>query len=146
MIPQAHRCAALSLLLAAAAILLLYHPDAATAPKPTPPTPPAAAGTTVAAPVVPELTPGTPWGEPEPRPSRPALIPTSRAVPIPDARPNPAPPRRAFATVEPGEHLADFARRVYGTADAADRLWQANRDSLPGPDAPLTPGTLLRTP
>ena len=61
-------------------------------------------------------------------------------------RPNPLLPRRAFASVEPGEGLADVARRVYGSADAADRLWQANRDTLPRPETPLAPGTLLRTP
>jgi nucleoid-associated protein YgaU len=157
MIPQAHRCAALSLLLAAAATLVLYQPDAAPAPTPapapsagpaaapaTPPTSPAAV-----AGVVPDLTPGTPWTEPEPRPARPVLIPTTRTLPAPAvaaSRARPTPPRKAFATVEPGETLADVARRVYGTPDAADRLWQANRDALPRPDSPVEPGALLRTP
>ena len=40
----------------------------------------------------------------------------------------------------------DVALRVYGTADDVDALWRANRDALPRPDSPLSPGTLLRTP
>jgi hypothetical protein len=55
-------------------------------------------------------------------------------------------PTAAFAFVAPGESLADVAVRIYGTADARELLWQANRDQLAGPDAPLRAGSSLRTP
>lgn len=54
--------------------------------------------------------------------------------------------RSAFVRVEPGESLADVAVRVYGSKDAAVALWSANRDQLGGPDEPLPPGCVLRTP
>lgn len=53
---------------------------------------------------------------------------------------------RAFATVEPGEALADVARRVYGSSAAVDHLWQANRDLLTRPTEPLASGQVVRTP
>ncbi|MCA1684716.1 MAG: hypothetical protein LC745_01770, partial [Planctomycetia bacterium] len=57
-----------------------------------------------------------------------------------------AEPRGAFTRVRAGESLADVARRVYGADDALKTLWLANRDLLDRPDAPVTPGSILRTP
>ena len=51
-----------------------------------------------------------------------------------------------FTVVGSGESITDVARRVYGTADDASILWKANRDILTAPDAPIEPGTVLRTP
>jgi hypothetical protein len=48
--------------------------------------------------------------------------------------------------VREGEALADVARRIYGDESAAEALWQANRDQLPDPAAPLRAGMPLRTP
>jgi hypothetical protein len=143
MIRQAHRCTALSLLLAAGATLLLYQPDTpppnqavATEPESLPPPEP------VIAEAVPELTPAMPWGEPAAAPSAPPAAP----VVSEPARPNPLLPRKSFTMVAPGERLADVAQRVYGSPAAVERLWQANRDTLPNRDSPLPSGTLLRTP
>ncbi len=55
-------------------------------------------------------------------------------------------PHPAFTVVGSNETIADVARRVYGKADAADALWRANRDVVPQPGAPLSPGMMLRTP
>jgi hypothetical protein len=55
-------------------------------------------------------------------------------------------PRAPFTVVERDETISDVAVRVYGTTDAADRLWRANRDLLSRRDSALTPGTFLRTP
>ncbi len=130
MIRQAHLCAALSLTLAVLATVLLYQPDASSTPNAE-----ATSETTqtVIAEPVPELTPGSPWIEP-PSATNPQRAGLSGQ------------PREAFATVAAGERLEDVARRVYGTAEAAERLWRANRDTLSRPDSPLEPGTLLRTP
>jgi hypothetical protein len=65
------------------------------------------------------------------------------ARPVARARPG---PRGAFARVEAGETLADFARRVYGSAEKADDVWRANRDQLPSAESPPEAGMLLRTP
>ncbi len=54
--------------------------------------------------------------------------------------------RSAFTVVGSNETIADVARRVYGKADAVDALWRANRDVVPQPGAPLSPGMMLRTP
>ena len=54
--------------------------------------------------------------------------------------------RSAFTVVGSNETIADVARRVYGNADAVDALWRANRDVVPQPGAPLSPGMMLRTP
>ena len=54
--------------------------------------------------------------------------------------------RRAITVVAVNETISDVAQRVYGTTDAVDTLWRANRDALPQRDSPLVPGTLLRTP
>jgi hypothetical protein len=55
-------------------------------------------------------------------------------------------PRGAFTESRAGESLADVAGRTYGTPDAAQTLWLANRDILDRPDVTLPAGTLLRTP
>jgi hypothetical protein len=51
-----------------------------------------------------------------------------------------------FFGVREGETLTDVARRLYGSADAAEALWQVNRDHVSRPDTPLPSGTPLRTP
>jgi hypothetical protein len=48
--------------------------------------------------------------------------------------------------VEPGETLTDVATRVYGSADATEAVWKANRDQIARIDSPLVRGMLLRTP
>jgi nucleoid-associated protein YgaU len=73
----------------------------------------------------------------------PLARPVSRRLANPPAPPE---PRGAFTQARAGETLDDVAVRVYGTADAARSLWLANRDLLDRADAPLRPGTLLRTP
>ncbi|MFO0910163.1 MAG: hypothetical protein U0794_17770, partial [Isosphaeraceae bacterium] len=104
---------------------------------------------------------------PAPRPPAPAAVrvapavepaPTPRtapshadAVPIASATPTGAPavveaPRGAFTVVRPGESLREVARRVYGSEEAAEGLWKANRDLIDEAEGPLTPGALLRTP
>ncbi len=55
-------------------------------------------------------------------------------------------PRGPFTVVQAGETLVEVARRIYGTTDAAETLWRANRDQVAMIDSPLTRGTLLRTP
>jgi hypothetical protein len=55
-------------------------------------------------------------------------------------------PRAAFTVVERDETIGDVAVRIYGSIDALDVLWRANRDLLPQKDSPLSPGTFLRTP
>jgi hypothetical protein len=55
-------------------------------------------------------------------------------------------PRSAFTVVAADETISDVALRVYGTTDEVDSLWQANRDSLPRKDSPISSGMLLRTP
>lgn len=62
------------------------------------------------------------------------------------AKPGLRRPESAFATVQAGETLADLAARVYGSADLASVLFQANRDQLERLDDHLAPGTVLRTP
>jgi nucleoid-associated protein YgaU len=61
-------------------------------------------------------------------------------------KPTPVTPRPAFAIVEQGETLAQVAVRVYGSNDATEALWQANRDQVERVDSPLARGTLLRVP
>jgi hypothetical protein len=72
-----------------------------------------------------------------PRTPRPVIRPVSKVA---------ARPRGAFARVEPGEALADVARRVYGLPTMAEPLWRANRDQLPSITTPLDAGMTLRTP
>jgi hypothetical protein len=55
-------------------------------------------------------------------------------------------PRSAFTVALPSETIEDVSGRVYGTAELADSLWRANRDTLPKRDSPLSAGMLLRTP
>ncbi len=79
------------------------------------------------------------------------VVPVSRRV----VQPEPAPSRRKAERIEPrgpftkvreGESLTDIAARVYGSETASKALWFANRDRLDDPDAPLSPGSILRTP
>lgn len=55
-------------------------------------------------------------------------------------------PRLAFTVALPSETIEDVSGRVYGTAEVADSLWRANRDTLPQRNSPLSGGMLLRTP
>jgi hypothetical protein len=55
-------------------------------------------------------------------------------------------PRSAFTVALPSETIEDVSGRVYGTAEVADSLWRANRDTLPQHNSPLSGGMLLRTP
>jgi hypothetical protein len=55
-------------------------------------------------------------------------------------------PGSPFTDVGQGESLADVALRVYGSSDATEPLWMANRDRVDRPDATLPAGTVLRTP
>lgn len=104
-------------------------------------------------------TPGQPWPSPVSATLEPKPVEIAREDPRPDPpRTSPAPvrkvsrpsqprkPKSAFTTVAQGESLADVAYRVYGSDDAARKLWLANRDHLERPDDPLRPGTALRTP
>jgi nucleoid-associated protein YgaU len=95
---------------------------------------------------IPEPTPGVAWAEPPPSPRRKP----SGAVPATTAggpREAGLPARRPrFLTAGPDETLADVARRVYGTPEAAEALWMANRDQVASRDAPLRPGVPLRAP
>ncbi len=52
---------------------------------------------------------------------------------------------RGTIRVAPGETLASLAQRVYGNANMADSIFNANRDRLRNP-ALLVPGTELRLP
>ena len=61
-------------------------------------------------------------------------------------RPTPSGPRPPFTVVGPGETLIDVARRIYGSTDATQAIWKANRDQLERIDSTLARGTLLRTP
>lgn len=61
-------------------------------------------------------------------------------------RPTQRRPLAAFTDVRSGESLADVARRVYGTEQATQSLWLANRDQVSEPAASLRSGMLLRTP
>jgi hypothetical protein len=85
-----------------------------------------------------------------PRPSKPKPEPAPAVAQAPEKpakrRTPPASPRPSFAVVETGETLADVAARVYGSEDAAEALWKANRDQVARLDSPLDRGTLLRTP
>jgi hypothetical protein len=79
---------------------------------------------------------------PEPTPGRTVARVSHGAL----ARADDAEPRGAFTEVRDGETLGDVASRVYGEAGEAEALWLANRDVLDRADAPLRPGTMLRTP
>jgi hypothetical protein len=80
---------------------------------------------------------------PVPEPERSPDL-TSRVDP--PTRPSVPTSRPPFAVVEPGESLSDVAARVYGSKDASEALWKANRDQVARVDSPLSGGTLLRTP
>ena len=85
---------------------------------------------------LPEPTAGAPWNPGENSKSSSRTEPAARW-------PRPA---RAFTSVEPGESLETVAFRIYGTTDAADHLWESNRDLLPDRQSQLLPGQPLRTP
>ena len=55
-------------------------------------------------------------------------------------------PKTPFTVVRDGESLLDVANRIYGSAQAAESLWRANRDQLAAVSSPVPRGTLLRTP
>jgi hypothetical protein len=55
-------------------------------------------------------------------------------------------PRSAFTLVEPNENIENVAVRIYGSTDAVESLWRANRDLLPTKNSALSPGMILRTP
>ncbi len=83
----------------------------------------------------PALRPAIAQREPSPKP---LVRHAARQTPI---------QRRSSATiVEEGETLADVSERIYGSTDAAETIWKANRDQLAGLDSLLTAGMLLRTP
>ena len=80
-----------------------------------------------------------------------ARSPTSRpATPPPSASPRPVSTsdavRSTVTVAQPGERLLDVAIRIYGSAEAVEKLWRANRDRLASRDALLNEGWLLRTP
>jgi len=54
--------------------------------------------------------------------------------------------KAAVTTVASGESLVSVAQRVYGSIDAAAKLWKANRDQLATQSSALRAGMLLRTP
>ncbi len=90
---------------------------------------------------------------PEPASTKQAASSKSSAAPLlpPSGetavkRSLPTAPKSPFTVVQEGEKLADVANRVYGTSDAAESLWRANRDQVSLIDSPLSRGTLLRTP
>jgi hypothetical protein len=64
-------------------------------------------------------------------------LPSERSAREPDGE---------YTVVKPNETLGDVALRVYGTSQALDPLWRANRDSLPRRDSSLSRGAVLRTP
>jgi hypothetical protein len=101
---------------------------------------------------LPEPTAGIPL--PDPSPAIATTVARPVEVPMPSrpasAGKNAAVTRRrpesAFTTVGVGETLPAVAARVYGTTDAAETLFRANRDVLSDPDDPLQVGGMLRTP
>jgi hypothetical protein len=122
-------------------------PDAPAAIQQASPTPAEKASVAVPAVVAPPIQVAV---SQRPRPPEPAprAKPAKAAAPpkAPKKRPPPPSPRPSFAIVEQGESLADVAARVYGSEDAAEALWKANRDQVERVDSPLARGTLLRTP
>ena len=118
--------------------VVLYHPDQ---PRPAPVPAPVASAVEPVEAHPPESPPQASRADAD----RVAVVarPVSRRV----ARPlTPVEPRGAFTKVREGESLADVARRVYGEGDTLKRLWAANRDLLDNVDAPVDPGSVLRTP
>src|SRR6185437_10577102 len=146
---------------------VLYQPDREL-PAVKPPGPVAAESAPVkpeAPGPPPEPSPGVPLNETPARdpdrpnvaalePSAPATAPSTSEIPTaaparvrPVSRTRSVPgPRSAFTVVDDGESLDDVALRVYGTAEKAPWLWQANRDLIARKESPLIAGTLLRTP
>jgi nucleoid-associated protein YgaU len=149
----------LSLCIVAIAAVALYRPDPPRTPSPI------ASESVVtdaimddpgalvdASSELPEPTAGIPLPAPSPATATPAARPVE--VPMP-SRPASAAkkvaatrrrPDSAFTTVGVGETLPAIAVRVYGTTDATETLFRANRDVLSDPDDPLQVGGMLRTP
>lgn len=75
-----------------------------------------------------------------------AAVAPSRSATTSSRAPEERLARAPFTVVGSGETIADVARRVYGAGGDAGALWRANRDVLKGPDSPVAPGTVLRTP
>jgi hypothetical protein len=150
----------LSFCLVAAVAVALRRPDH----PPRAPSPPQqqheAIATTPADPpqIAPAPTPGVPWPAtagtiltPKPILAARKTITSSaslaaRSRPTGINRGGIRRPKSAFTTVEKGESLADVACRVYGSEEAKETLWLANRDELTSPNGPLRPGSSLRTP
>ena len=77
----------------------------------------------------------------------PAVVDPAAAPPEKQqASPSATAPRPAMTRVAEGETFDEFVKRVYGPDGDPIAVWKSNRDILSGPDAPLTPGTMLRTP
>ena len=77
----------------------------------------------------------------------PALHPTPPSHPVQSRQPLPSKlAQSTFTETQADERLVDVALRVYGTTEAVEKLWRANRDRLTSRDAPLIEGWLLRTP
>jgi hypothetical protein len=87
---------------------------------------------------------------PNPLPMRPVASasrpPMTDRIARRDVPSRPPEPRGPFTRVRVGESLSDIALRVYGSGNAADSLWKANRDLIDREDTPLREGALLRTP
>lgn len=142
----------LSLCIVAVAAVALYHPEPARTSKvaivpaseagPGPTEPRIVAD---ASEPLPEPTAGVPLPAAEPTAPRPVAVPAPKPAPTRQVARRRR-PDSAFTTIGVGETLADVASRVYGTADAADSLFRANRDLLNAPDDPLQVGGMLRTP
>jgi len=64
-----------------------------------------------------------------------------RATPAP----TPEPASRRTHTVQRGETLSHIARRAYGRASAWEKIYQANREIIPNPNA-VPPGLVLEIP
>ena len=82
-----------------------------------------------------------PPAQPPITPDPPAVIQASPIASLPLPAAIPPSPKSAN-----GESLTDVALRVYGTSEATNALWRANRDIIAHRETPLDPGLLLRTP
>jgi hypothetical protein len=72
------------------------------------------------------------------------LVPETRALRV--SASSARRPQSAFTVVQAFETIEEVSARIYGDAKLADSLWQANRDTLPERNTPLSTGMLLRTP
>jgi nucleoid-associated protein YgaU len=147
----------LSLCIVAIAAVALYRPDPPRTPTPVASEPvlTGESDESVALEEAPSELPEPTAGIPLP-PSATTVV-RAVAAPTPNSPNHPATivkkvsttrrrPESAFTTVGVGETLPAIAARVYGTADATETLFRANRDVLSDPDDPLQVGGMLRTP